>query len=106
MSAWRAAIRALHALGGAASADDVCDVTEWEDPYVASDALHRCVQLGLAASDGRRGGNGEANLWRITDLGLDFIEHRVAQIESKPGGRRWAPTWLAVLPRCRGEVVV
>ena len=91
MSAWRLAVRALYELGPSTSAQvelRIGGVNAWA-------ALRAAQALGLVVSPGRR----RLGLWSLTPLGVDWCEGRVAQIEVRPGGRRWVSTWLSSLPR-------
>lgn len=93
MSAWMVAARAMYALGGSATSDELADALI---VATAKAPLHELRCLGLVDNTGRRGSPGR---WVLTPLGIDWCEGRVKQIEVKPGGRRFVSTWLASLPR-------
>lgn len=97
MTAWRIITQAVHAAGGSAT-------TERLQRYVETDMRTTSIWLGIAARRGmvyptRVPGAGNGRLWCLTQLGRDWCEGRITEIETKPGGRRWVSTWLASLPR-------
>jgi hypothetical protein len=92
MSAWRLAVRALYDHGPATSQQVELRI----GGVYAHKALSAAVAYGLVHSPGKN--NGTA-CWSLTPLGVDWCEGRVTQVEVRPGGRRWAATWLSSLPR-------
>lgn len=92
MSGWRLLLIELAAGDGqprCLSSDGWC----WND-------INRAEEVGVIerCGDGPRG-PGHRVLHVISQTGRDFLENRVHQVESRPGGRRWVPTWLHALPR-------
>lgn len=93
MAAWRLVVRALYELGPATS----CAVSlHAGGGFNEHRALYVALTYGLVHSPGR---NAQIPLWCLTQLGVDWCEGRVTQIEVRPGGRRWVSTWLSALPR-------
>lgn len=80
MSAWRALIKEIAQHG------------PMRGTAAQSSELYRASLLGVIERcvDAR---------WRLTPLGVDFLEGRVVQIEVRPGGRHFAATWLRSLPK-------
>ena len=89
MSSWRVFMRYLAEADGPMSTPS--------DAYAGAMDAER---LGLAERvtniERRRG---ERTTWQPTQLGRDFLAGRVHQVATRPGGRRWAATWLRSLPQ-------
>ena len=66
--------------------------------YLGEDAVKIAEAHGLVASNGRDPLFPKYKRWMLTQKGIDFCLNRVTQVESKPGGRKWRPTWLSSLP--------
>lgn len=93
MSAWRHAVRAMYALGGARTTAEIADRTI-DDPR---SGLFQALKLGLVEHPKAR--PGAAVKWKLTQRGIDWCENRVTHTWDRPGGRRWVATWLSSLPR-------
>lgn len=100
MSAWRILTRALYRIGGTGKR------CEFDDDKLApthGTALTHMRERGLATNNGKRG---TGCVWTLTQLGIDYCEHRVEWVplpgkEGQGGGipRGFLPTWLSSLPR-------
>jgi hypothetical protein len=97
MSAWKLATRALYDLGGSSTAARI-SMKAGGDLDVHS-ALGVATELGLVVAPGKGSNRWEPGSWVLTERGIDYCEGRVVQLERRPGGRYWASTWLASLPR-------
>lgn len=99
MSAWRMAVRALHDLGGSATARDI-----WLKARLGGgvySGLTQATKLGLVTGPGR---GAIATPYTLTQRGIDWAENRLtlAPGVSTAGGRppmRMVCTWLSALPR-------
>lgn len=99
MSAWRMAVRALHDLGGSATARDI-----WLKARLGGgvySGLRQAADLGLVTGPGRPGAVGT---YTLTQRGIDWAENRLALAPGvrTAGGRppmRLVCTWLSALPR-------
>ncbi len=80
MSAWRALVDEIHRHGPI------------HGTRIIRAEVFAARRLGLIGYDAEQ-------RWTLTELGLDFCEGRVVQLEERPGGRRFVATWLRALPR-------
>ena len=91
MSAWRLLLRALAAEGEPRSPGSMHfppeNFTYAENLGVVKRVTNLSRQVGVETK------------YVVSDIGHDYLEGRVVQIETRPGGRRWAATWLRALPR-------
>jgi hypothetical protein len=99
---WQIVTRALHELGGSATAAQV--ELRIGGAFYAARGLESAAKHGLVKCSGK----GAAVPWVLTQKGIDWSEGRLTTAEQRryPGrespqfiGMRFVPTWLSALPR-------
>jgi hypothetical protein len=96
MSAWKVACRALHALGGVATRQQLEDYIV-DDPYGGLVTLRRYGMVTMTPAATQF----QPATFTLTELGLDWIEGR-RKLSPVPTNRAMLallPTWLSALPR-------
>ena len=70
MSAWKLAVREIHALGGSVPWTHVIDIR---------DAIKAARRYGLVSTTGGRG-RGQGGTWSLTSKGVDYCEGRLVPV--------------------------
>lgn len=92
MSGWRLVVHDI-----AAADDGVANPAALGHDYTS---IHRAETLGLIGRvTNHVRTHGQPTLYALTAFGIEFLEGRVVQAETRPGGRRWVATWLRSLPQ-------